>query len=79
VSNIEDNSVKNNIADDPYLRCPKCLSTLDQVFFLEIPIDRCPKCEGVWLDAGELELVVERERAREGNWFSKMLGRFDKP
>lgn len=64
--------------EDPYLRCPKCLTRLDQVFLCEIPIERCPDCDGIWLDAGELDLIMQRERSNEGSWFAKFLGRLEK-
>lgn len=37
------------------IRCPKCNSKLEKVYYQNIEVDRCSECEGIWFDATEAE------------------------
>lgn len=43
------------------MKCPKCISKMDQINFHGIEVDRCTFCKGIWFDMLEQEHLKELE------------------
>lgn len=41
------------------IRCPFCLTVMEQADRHGTEFDWCPECRGVWLDRGELDALLE--------------------
>ena len=56
-----------------WMRCPKCGMELQTISFREVQIDRCYHCHGTWLDSGELEALA----GKEAGFLQKVLKVFE--
>ena len=45
------------------MKCPKCLSEMEQIEFESVEVDRCRNCKGIWFDVGESDWLLGEDAA----------------
>ncbi|MEQ8187901.1 MAG: zf-TFIIB domain-containing protein [Candidatus Eremiobacterota bacterium] len=63
---------KKKLKELHYMRCPKCGMELEEVIFMDMPVDICNECNGIWLDKGEIEAMLAKESGFLGNLCAKI-------